>query len=36
MFGILVGVMAVAFGVMFADAGADLGQVLEGELSLHS
>ncbi|KAL3160417.1 hypothetical protein ABBQ32_010741 [Trebouxia sp. C0010 RCD-2024] len=30
MFGILVGVMAVAFGVMFADAGADLGQVLEG------
>lgn len=36
MFGILVGVMAVAFGVMFADAGVDLGQVLEGELSLHS
>jgi len=25
-----VGVMAIAFGIMFADAGVDIGQVLEG------
>ena len=31
MFGILVGLMAVAFGWMFADAGVDVGQVLEGK-----
>jgi len=30
MFGVLVGVMAIAFGIMFADAGVDVGQVLEG------
>jgi len=30
MFGVLVGVMAIAFGIMFADAGVDIGQVLEG------
>ena len=30
MFGGLVGVMAIAFGIMFADAGVDLVQVLEG------
>lgn len=30
LFGVLVGVMAIAFGVMFADAGVDIGQVLEG------
>ena len=33
MFGVLVGVMAIAFGIMFADAGVDIGQVLEGEIS---
>ena len=32
MFGVLVGVMAVAFGYMFADVGVDYGQVLEGTL----
>lgn len=32
MFGVLVGVMAVAFGYMFADVGVDYGQVLEGIL----
>ena len=31
MFGILVGLMAAAFGLMFADAGVDVGQVLQGE-----
>lgn len=30
MFGVLVGVMAIAFGIMFADAGVNVGQVLEG------
>ena len=35
LFGVLVGVMAVAFGVMFADAGVDIGQVLEGKLRLY-
>lgn len=30
MFGVLVGVMAVAFGYMFADAGVNYKQVLEG------
>lgn len=34
LFGVLVGVMAIAFGVMFSDAGVDIGQVLEGELRL--
>ena len=32
MFGALVGVMAIAFGVMFADAGVSISQVLEGTL----
>lgn len=32
MFGVLVGIMAVAFGYMFADAGVNYGQVLEGML----
>ena len=32
MFGVLVGVMAVAFGYMFADAGVNYGQVLEGRV----
>ena len=32
MFGVLVGVMAVAFGYMFADAGVNYGHVLEGIL----
>ena len=31
MFGILVGVMAIAFGWMFADAGVPVGSVLEGK-----
>ncbi len=30
MFGVVVGVMAIAFGIMFADAGVNIGQVLEG------
>lgn len=35
LFGVLVGVMAVAFGIMFADADVDIGQVLEGKLLLY-
>lgn len=30
LFGVMVGIMAVAFGYMFADAGVNYGQVLEG------
>ena len=35
MFGVLVGVMAIAFGIMFADAGVNIGQVLEGGCKSH-
>lgn len=35
LFGVLVGLMAIAFGIMFADAGVDIGQVIEGKLLLY-
>ena len=31
LFGVLVGIMAVSFGIMFVDAGVPAGQVVEGE-----
>lgn len=35
LFGVLVGMMAIAFGIMFADAGVNMAQVFEGELLLY-